>query len=80
MGLTLAYVIGESFVSKNTFALAVMAGSIGRPDLLASAVVLATGPGNPPAVRVWNAKTDRIGSRPGPKPNLLTLGGPNPDL
>jgi len=25
---------------------------------LESAVVLATGPGNPPAVRVWTAKTD----------------------
>jgi hypothetical protein len=39
--------------------------------------VLATGPGNPPAVRVWAAKTGWFGSRPGQKPDLLTLGGLN---
>jgi hypothetical protein len=42
-------------------------------------LVLATGPGNPPAVRVWTAKTGRFGSRPVQKPDPLTLGGPNPD-
>ena len=42
-------------------------------------LVLATGPGNPPAVRVWTAKTGRFSSRPGQKPDPLTLGGPNPD-
>jgi len=42
-------------------------------------LVLATGPGNPPAVRVWTAKTGWFGSRTDQKPNLLTLGGPNPD-
>jgi hypothetical protein len=40
VGLTLAYVIGKSFVSKNTFAPAVMAGSIASHELLASAVCL----------------------------------------
>jgi len=43
-------------------------------------VVLATGPGNPPAVRVWTAKMGRFGSRTIQKPDLQTLGGPNPDL
>jgi len=41
--------------------------------------VLATGPGNPPAVRVWPAKTGRFGSRPVQKPDLLRLGRPTPD-
>ena len=40
MGLTLVYVIAKPFVSENTFALAVMAGSIGRHDSLTSAVCL----------------------------------------
>ena len=44
-----------------------------------TAVVLATCPGNLPAVRVWTAKTGRFGSRPVQKPDLLTLGRPNPD-
>jgi len=43
-------------------------------------VVLATGPGNPPAVRVRTAKTGQFGSRLVHEPNSLLLGGPNPDL
>ena len=45
-------------------------------------IVLATGPGNSPAVWVWTAKTGRFTSRPVQKPEPLTLGGPNqhPDL
>jgi len=42
-------------------------------------VVLATGPFNPPAVRVQIAKTVRFGSKPVQKPDPLHLGGPNPD-
>jgi len=42
-------------------------------------LVLATGPGNPPAVRVWTANTGRFGSRTVQQPDRLTLGGPNPD-
>ena len=42
-------------------------------------LVLATGPGIPPAVGVWTAKTGRFGSRPVQNPGPLTLGGPNPD-
>jgi hypothetical protein len=42
-------------------------------------LVLVTGPGNPPAVQVWTAKTGRFGSRLGQKPNPLTLGGPYSD-
>jgi hypothetical protein len=42
-------------------------------------VGLATGPGNPAAVRVWTAKIGRFGSRTGQKPDPQTLGGPNPD-
>ena len=42
-------------------------------------VVLATGPGNPPAVRVWTAITGRFSSRTAQLPDPLTLGGPNPD-
>jgi len=42
-------------------------------------VVLATGAGNPPVVRVWPTRTGRFGSRPVQKPDPLTLGGPNPD-
>jgi len=41
-------------------------------------VVLATGPGNPPAVQVWTGKTVRFCSRPVPKPDPELLGGPNP--
>jgi len=47
---------------------------------LATSLVLATGPGNLPAVRIWTAKTGRYGSRPGQKPHPPTLSGPNPDL
>jgi hypothetical protein len=39
--------------------------------------VLATGPGNPPAVRVCTGKTVRFGSRPVQKPDPELLGGPN---
>jgi len=39
-------------------------------------LVLATGPGDPPAVQVWTAKTGRFGSRTVQKPNPLNLGGP----
>jgi len=45
---------------------------------LAAWVVLATGPGNPPAVRVWTGKMVRFGSRPVQKPDPELLGGPNP--
>jgi hypothetical protein len=48
-------------------------------ELLHEGIVLATGPGNPPAVRVWTAKTGWFGSRTGQKPDPQTLGGPNPD-
>jgi hypothetical protein len=41
-------------------------------------VVLATGPGNPPAVRVWTGKTVRFDSRTVQKPDPELLGGPNP--
>jgi len=42
-------------------------------------VVLATGPGNPPAVRVRTGKTVRFGSRTIQKPDPQRLGEPNPD-
>jgi len=42
-------------------------------------VVLAMGPGNPPAVRVWTAKTGRFSSTTVQNPDPLTHGGPNPD-
>ena len=48
-------------------------------NLTLTDLVLATGPGNPPAVRVWTAKTGRFGSRPVQETDPLTLGGPNPD-
>jgi hypothetical protein len=41
--------------------------------------VLAMGPGNLPAVRVWTAKTGPFGSRTIQKPGTLHLGGPNAD-
>jgi hypothetical protein len=41
-------------------------------------LVLATGPGNPPAVRVRTGKTVRFGSRTVQKPDPQRLGGPNP--
>ena len=44
-----------------------------------SSLVLATGPGDPPAVRIWTPKMGRFCSRPGQKPDPLTLGGPNLD-
>ena len=46
---------------------------------LSSWLVLATGLGNPPAVRVWTANTGRIGSRPGPQPDPVILGRSSPD-
>jgi len=42
-------------------------------------LVLATGPGNPVAVRVWPAKTAWFGSGPIQNHNLASLGGPNLD-
>jgi len=42
-------------------------------------LVLATGRGNLPAVRVRTAKMFRFGSNPIQKPDLLHRGGPNPD-
>ena len=46
--------------------------------LHSSSLVLATDPGNPPAVRVWTGKTVRFGSRTVQKPDPELLGGPNP--
>jgi hypothetical protein len=43
-------------------------------------IVLATGPGNPPAVQVWSAKPGRFGSRTVQKPDPQTFGGPHADL
>ena len=43
-------------------------------------VVLATGPGNLPVVRVWTGKTVRFGSRTVQTPDPPLLGGPNPAL
>jgi hypothetical protein len=43
-------------------------------------IVLATGPGNLPAVQVWSAKTGWFGSRTVQKPDPQTFGGSNPDL
>jgi len=40
--------------------------------------VLATGRGNPPAVRVWTGKTVSFGSRKVQNPDPQLLGGPNP--
>jgi len=41
-------------------------------------LVLATGAGNPPAVRVWTGNTVQFGSRTIQKPDPLLLGGPKP--
>jgi len=40
-------------------------------------LVLATGPGNQPAVRVWTTKMVRFGPRPIQIPDPPALGGPN---
>ena len=42
-------------------------------------LVLATGPGNPPTVRVCTTNTGQLCSRPCKKPDPLPHGGPNPD-
>jgi hypothetical protein len=42
-------------------------------------IVLAVGPGNPPAVRIRTAKTVWFSSKPVRKPNPLHRGWPNPD-
>jgi hypothetical protein len=42
-------------------------------------MVLATGPGNRPAVWVWTTTTGRFSFRPVQKHDTLTLGGPNLD-
>jgi hypothetical protein len=48
------------------------------PDVRdALGVMLATGPGYPPAVRVWTGKTDYFSFRPVQKPDPEHLGGPN---
>jgi len=49
----------------------------GRTTWVSIWLVLATGPGNPPTVRVWTGKTVRFGSRPVQKPDPEFLGGPN---
>jgi len=41
--------------------------------------VLATGPGNRPAVRARTAKMVRFGSKHAQKPDALHFGGPDPD-
>jgi hypothetical protein len=43
-------------------------------------LALATGQGNPPAVRVWTGKMVRFSSRTIQKPDLELLGRPNPYL
>jgi len=43
-------------------------------------LVLATGPGNPPALRVGTGKTVCFGSRTVQKPDPLLVGFPNPSL
>jgi len=48
-------------------------------NTLCRGLVLATGQGNPPVVRVSTAKTGRFGSRTDQKPDPQTPGGPNPD-
>jgi len=42
-------------------------------------VVLAKGPGNPPVVCVWTSNRGSFDSQPGQRPDLLTIGGRNPD-
>jgi len=51
----------------------------GRKTSIMFKLVLATGPGNPPAVRVWTTEMAWFGSKPAQKPDPLTLGGPNLD-
>jgi len=41
-------------------------------------IVLATGPGNQPAVGVWTGQTVLFASRNAQKRDLLVVGGPNP--
>jgi len=50
-----------------------------RDELAAASVVLAMGPGNPPAVLMWTAKPGLLCSKQVQKPVQLTLGWPNPD-
>ena len=49
-----------------------------RAMMIDSQVVLATGPGNSPVVRLWTTKTVWSGSRTVQKPDLQRPGGPNP--
>jgi len=49
------------------------------PDACRLLQVLALGPGNQQPVWVWTAKTGWFGSRTDPKPDLHTLGRPNPN-
>jgi len=65
---------GQSFVQKVEHITSV------TQETLSIRVVLATGPGNPPAVLVWIGKTVLFGSRPIQKPDPELLGGPNPYL
>jgi len=54
-------------------------GRVMHHRMLASvAMVLAMGPGNPPAVRVWPARTIWFGSTTVQKPDQLLPAGPNP--
>ena len=48
-------------------------------DAPAPPLVLATGPANLPAVRVWTPKTGWVGSKTIQRLDPQTLGGPNPD-
>jgi len=49
--------------------------SVGLEASIHAELVLATGPGNPPAVRVLTGGSVRFGSKPGQKPDPLCLGG-----
>jgi len=49
------------------------------PWAWSSGIVVAKGPGNLPAFRVWTTKTGWFSSRPGEKPDPLTLGWHNLD-
>jgi len=80
ISLIIPWYAGESF-GWNRKHLRALIKSLGAPttSLGDPTIVLATGPGNPPAVRVRTGKMVRFSSGTVQKPDPQRLGGPNPD-
>ena len=73
-------VVGKSIFHHQHHSACQMNANMGHLEIQEDQrLVLAMGPGNPPAVQVWTRKMGQFGSRPVQKPDPLMPDGPNPD-